>query len=100
MTCHIIEAFGFGTRKVHRENWLQTFSNFLFLFWTYGSKFIYRYRKQEYLFYLRSNNVFSTVQFTVPAFSFSNCNGKFEASKTLIGGVAINGPLGFEQVLT
>jgi len=33
---------GFGTRKGHRENWLHTFWNFLFLFWAYGSKFIYR----------------------------------------------------------
>ena len=47
-------------------------------------------------FYIGGKNVFSTVQFTVPVFSVSSSHGTFEASKTKIGGVALDGPpLGF-----
>jgi len=43
-------------------------------------------------FYIRGNSVFSTVQFTVPGFSFFSFHGTFETSKTKIVGIAIDGP--------
>ena len=67
--------------KGNYENWLQKFSNFLFLFWVYASMFIIRESKNVF-FYVRGKCVFATVKRTVPVFSVSSFHGIYEASKT------------------
>ena len=61
LTCHLIQVLEFSTGKGNWENWLEKFSNFLFLYWDYASRFICHHGKNGLPFSLDEMTVCSVL---------------------------------------